>query len=186
MNIPNDSRAINDLIADATYIAERSKHPLAWHAVQQLQQLRNPLHKVAERAEARAAVNALYMRPGFSCGTPAYEGILDDVDALAMALETYLDNDPICEEARSFGRVAVETAIDQQREYESLDYAIYCHHINACDTLAEVFHALRGDLRFVAARDALDQGFREALAGVTVKPDGLITAIGLQSVSYDI
>lgn len=164
MNIPTDNRAINDLIADATYIAERSKHPLAWHAVQQLQQLRNPLHTAAEREEARAAVNALYMRPGFSYGDCLYDGVLDDLDLLTMALDTYLDNDPICAEAASFGRAAVETAIDQQREYDSLDYAIYCHHLNACDTLGEVFHTLFGDLRFVAARNALDAGFRAALA----------------------
>lgn len=171
MQIPTDT-VIEKLISDAQYIAECSKHPLAWHAVQQLQQLRNPQHTAAEREEARAAVNALYMRPGFSYGDCLYDGVLDDLDLLTMALETYLDNDPICAEARAFGAGAVDTAIDQQSEYDSLDYAIYCHHLNACDTLGEVFHALRGDLRFTAARDALDQGFRAALAARGIDYNG--------------
>lgn len=173
MNIPNDNRAVNGLIADATYIAERSKHPLAWHAVQQLQQLRNPLHTAAERQAAYDAVAYLFSRPDFSYGTPAYDGAIEDAAAVELATARYIfDGDPICAEARAFGAGAVDTAIDQQREYDSLDYAIYCHHLNAHDTLGEVFHALRGDLRFTAARNALDAGFRAALAARGIEYNG--------------
>lgn len=170
MNIPTDT-AIERIIADATYIAERSKHPLAWHAVQQLQQLRAPLHTAAERRAAYDAVAALYTRRGFSNGDCVYEGVVDDMDCLMLALERYLDSgDPIVAEARAFGYGAVEmaiaayTAIDQAHEYESLDYALYCHHLNACDTLREVFSALHGDGRFDDARNAIDAGFNAALA----------------------
>lgn len=173
MQIPTDN-IINKLISDAQYIAERSKHPLAWHAVQQLQQLRNPLHTAAERQAAHDAVAYLYTRPGFSYGECVYDGVIDDLDLLMMAVERYIfDGDPIAAEARAFGAGAVETAIDQQREYDSLDDALYSHHLNAHDTLAEVFHALRGDGRYQDAWHALEAGFRDALAERGIKLNGL-------------
>ena len=172
MNIPTDT-AIERIIADATYIADRSKHPLAWHAVQQLQQLRAPLHTADDRRAAYDAVGYLYTRPGFSYGECVYEGVLDDLDSLVLAFERYLDSgDPIVAEARACGYGAVETAIDQAHEYESLDYALYCHHLNACDTLGEVFGALRGDSRFDDARQAIDAGFNAALAARGIDYNG--------------
>lgn len=172
MNIPTDT-AIERLIADATYIAECSKHPLAWHVVQQLQQLRAPLHTEAERRAAYDAVVALYSRPGFSYGDCVYEGVIDDLDSLMIAVERYLDSgDPIVAEARAFGYGAVETAIDQAHEYASLDYALYCHHLNACDTLGEVFYELRGDGRFDDARHAIDAGFYAAIAARGIDYNG--------------
>ena len=164
MNIPTDT-AIERIIADATYIAERSKHPLAWHAVQQLQQLRAPLHTAAERRAAYDAVAALFGRPGFSYGTPAYDGAIADADALELAMSRYLyDGDPIVAEAFAFGHGAVETAIDQAYAYESLDAALDCHYQNAHDTLGEVFGALRDDGRYQDAWHALEAGFRDQIA----------------------
>lgn len=172
MNIPTDT-VIMQILADATYIAERCKNPLAWHAVQQIQQLVNPMHTAAERREAYDAVSYLYGRPGFSHGTPVYDGVRDDLDALESAMSRYLyDGDPIVAEALAFGSGAVETAIDQAHDYESLDYALYCHHLNACDTLREVFGALRGDSRYDDARQAIDAGFNAALAARGINYNG--------------
>ena len=172
MNIPTDT-AIERIIADATYIAERCKNPLAWHAVQQLQQLRAPMHTAAERRAAYDAVSYLYGRPGFSHGTPVYEGVRDDLDALESAMSRYLyDGDPIVAEARAFGAGAVETAIDQAYAYESLDAALDCHYQNAGDTLREVFGALHGDSRYEDARHAIDAGFNAALAARGINYSG--------------
>jgi len=163
MNIPTDTN-IERIITDATYIAKRSDHALAWHAVQQLQQLRAPLHTQVERNAALDAVSKLYATRGFSFGDCVYDGVIDDLDDLMLKLERYMDNDPIVAEARACGYGAVETAIDQAYAYESLDYALYCHHLNACDTLGEVFYELRGDGRFDDARHAIDAGFYAAIA----------------------
>jgi len=164
MQIPEDT-VIEKLISDAQYIAERSKHPLAWHAVQQMEQLRHPLHTAAERQAAYDAVAALFGRPGFSYGTPAYDGAIEAADALEQATARYIfDGDPICAEARAFGAGAVDTAIDQAYAYATLDEALYSHHLNAHDTLGEVFHALRGDGRYQDAWHALEAGFRDQLA----------------------
>ena len=172
MDIPKDT-VIEKLVADAQYIAERSKSPLAWHAVQQLQQLRNPLHTAAERQAAYDAVSYLYGRPGFSHGTPAYDGAIADADALERATAHYIfDGDPIADEARAFGYGAVETAIDQAYAYESLDAALDCYYQNAHDTLGEVFGALRGDGRYQDAWHALEAGFRDALAERGIEYNG--------------
>ena len=172
MNIPTDT-VIMQILADATYIAERCKNPLAWHAVQQIERLVYPLHTADDRRAAYDAVSYLYGRPGFSHGTPVYEGVRDDLDALELAVSRYLDDgDPIVAEALAFGYGAVETAIDQQGEYESLDYALYCHHLNAHDTLGEVFGALRGDSRYDDARHAIDAGFNAALAARGIDYNG--------------
>lgn len=168
MNIPKDTD-IERIITDATYIAKRSDHALAWHAVQCLQQLRAPLHTQAERNAAFDAVNKLYATRGFSFGDCVYDGVIDDLDDMMLALERYMDKDEIAAEAAAFGFGAVETAIDQQDEYTSLDDALCSGWENAVDTLAEVFSALRGDSRYDNAYRAMERAFRKALAarGVT-------------------
>jgi hypothetical protein len=159
MDIPKDTN-IERIITDATYIAERSNHPLAWHLVQQLQQLRAPLHTNVERQAVYDAVAALYCMP-----RAHNTAMLDDATyALIDTVHDYLEADAIVAEARACGYGAVETAIDQAHDYDSLDYALYCHHLNACDTLGEVFHSLRGDGRFDDARHAIDAGFNAAIA----------------------
>jgi len=163
MNIPTDTN-IERIITDATYIAQRSDHALAWHAVQCLQQLRAPLHSQVERNAAFDAVSKLYTTPGFSFGACVYDGVIDDLDDLALALERYMDNDAIAAEAASFGRVSVDTAIDQQGEHDSLDEALCSYWENAPDTLFEVFGALHGDSRYDNAYRAMERAFREALA----------------------
>jgi hypothetical protein len=162
MNIPTDTN-IERIIIDATYIAKRSDHALAWHAVQQLQQLRAPLHTQVERNAAFDAVNKLYATRGFSFGDCVYDGVIDDLDDLMLAVERYMDNDTIAAEAAAFGAGAVETAIDQQGEHESLDDALCSGWENAGDTLWEVFSALHGDGRYDNAWRAMDRAFREAL-----------------------
>jgi hypothetical protein len=94
MNIPTDTN-IERIITDATYIAKRSDHALVWHAVQQLQQLRAPLHTQVERNAAFDAVSKLYATRGFSFGDCVYEGVIDDLDDLMLKLERYIENDPI-------------------------------------------------------------------------------------------
>jgi hypothetical protein len=173
MNIPTDT-VIEQIIADATYIAKRSNHALAWHAVQCLQQLRAPLHTQAERNAALDAVSRLYATPGFTSPIyhadgrveDAYDCSQDDLDDLLTKFERYMDNDTIAAEAAAFGAGAVETAIDQQDEgnYTSLDDALCSGYENACDTLSEVFHALRDDGRYVAAYRAMERAFRDRLA----------------------
>ena len=163
MEIPKDT-VIESLLSDAQHIAERSNHSLAHHAVQCLQQLRKPLHTQAERNAAFAAVSSLYCQPGFSYGTPVYEGVIDDLDDLESKLAVYLDADTIAAEAAAFGRGAVGSAIDQQREHDSLDEALCSYWENAADTLAEVFHSLRDDGRFVVAYRAMERAFRDELA----------------------
>jgi len=157
MDIPKDTQ-IERLITDATHIAKRSNHPLAWHAVQCLQQLRAPLHTQAERNAAYDAVSALYGR-----------GDDDALDDLATKLERYLDNDTIAAEAACFGRISVDTAIDQQRAHDSLDVALCSYWENAADTLGEVFGRLHGDTRYDLAYRAMERAFRDALSnhGVT-------------------
>lgn len=168
MDIPKDNQ-IERLIADATHIAKRSNHPLAWHAVQCLQQLRAPLHTQAERNAVFDAVNKLYATRGFSFGDCVYDGVIDDLDDLMLALERYMADDTIAAEAASFGRLSVDTAIDQQSAYTSLDDALCSNWENAVDTLAEVFGALRDDSRYDNAYHAMERAFRDALAqrGVT-------------------
>tara|TARA_R110000868_G_scaffold43655_5_gene146635 strand:+ start:544 stop:1071 length:528 start_codon:yes stop_codon:yes gene_type:complete len=173
VEIPKDT-VIEKLISDAQHIAERSKHPLAWHAFQQLERLMDPLHTAADRQAAYDAVAYLFGRPGFSYGTPAYDGAIADADALELATFRYItDGDPICAEARAFGAGAVDTAIDQAYAYATMDDALYSHHQNAHDTLGEVFHSLRGDGRYQAAWHALEAGFRDALAERGMKLNGL-------------
>jgi hypothetical protein len=162
MHIPTDTN-IERIITDATYIAKRSDHALAWHAVQQLQQLRAPLHTQVERNAAFDAVSKLYTTRGFSFGDCAYEGVIDDLDDLMLRLARYMDNDAIAAEAAAFGAGAVETAIDRQGEHESLDDALYSYQINAFDTLREVFGSLHGDGRYANAWRAMDRAFRAAL-----------------------
>lgn len=162
MNIPTDTN-IERIITDTTYIAKRSDHALAWHAVQQLQQLRAPLHTQFERDAALDAVSKLYATRGFSFGDCVYDGVIDDLDDLMLKLERYMDSDLIATEAAAFGAGAVETAIDQQGAYTSLDDALYSYLINAFDTLAEIFGALHGDSRYDNAWRAMDRAFREAL-----------------------
>jgi hypothetical protein len=163
MNIPKDTN-IEQIIADATYIAKRSDHALAWHAVQCLQQLRAPLHTQVERNAAFDAFSKLYATPGFSFGECVYDGVLDDLDDLMLKLERYMDNDTISAEAAAFGAGAVETAIDQQGAYTSLDDALCSGWENAADTLWEVFGELHGDGRYNNAYRAMERAFREALA----------------------
>jgi hypothetical protein len=172
MHIPTDT-VIERIITDATYIAKRSNHALAWHAVQQLQQLRAPLHTQAERNAALDAVSKLYSAPGFTSPIyhadgrveDAYDCSQDDLDDLMLQLERYLDNDTIAAEAAAFGAGAVETAIDQQDEgnYTSLDDALCSGWENAADTLWEVFGALHGDSRYDNAYRAMERAFRKAL-----------------------
>jgi hypothetical protein len=163
MNIPKDTN-IERIITDATYIAKRSDHALAWHAVQCLQQLRAPLHTQVERNAAFNAVSKLYVTPGFSFGACVYNGVIDDLDDLALKLERYMDNDTIAAEAAAFGAGGVDFAIDQQGAYTSLDDALCSYWENAGDTLYEVFGALRGDSRYDNAYRAMERAFREALA----------------------
>jgi hypothetical protein len=163
MDIPKDTN-IERIITDATYIAKRSNHALAWHAVQQLQQLRAPLHTQVERNAAFDAVSRLYATRGFSFGDCVYDGVIDDLDDLMLKLERYMDSDTIAAEAASFGRVSVDTAIDQQGAYTSLDDALCSNWENAADTLFEVFGALHGDSRYDNAWRAMERAFREALA----------------------
>jgi hypothetical protein len=158
MEIPTDTN-IERIITDATYIAKRSNHALAWHAVQCLQQLRAPLHTGIERQAAFTAAHALYRLPR------AHETALleDAVYELIDRVADYLETDPIAVEAAAFGAGAVETAIDQQGEYESLDDALYSYQINAFDTLADVFGALHGDSRYDNAYHEMDRAFRAAI-----------------------
>jgi len=162
MNIPTDT-VIERIITDATYIAKRSEHALAWHAVQCLQQLRAPLHAQSERNAAFDAFSRLYATPGFSFGDCVYDGVIDDLDDLMLKLERYMDDDTIAAEAASFGRVSVDTAIDQQGAYTSLDDALCSGWENAVDTLYEVFGALHGDSRYDNAYRAMERAFRAKL-----------------------
>jgi len=163
MNIPTDT-VIMQILADAQYIAERSKNALACHAFQQIERLVCPLHTQVERDAAFDAVSKLYTTPGFSFGACVYDGVIDDLDDLALALERYMDKDTIAAEAASFGCLSVDTAIDQQNAYTSLDDALCSNWENAADTLFEVFGALHGDSRYDNAYRDMERAFRESLA----------------------
>jgi hypothetical protein len=159
MNIPKDTN-IESTIAAAESYARASNHALVWHLVQQLQQLRAPLHTGAERQAAFDAADALYLH----LPRASEAALLDDAAyALIERVADYVENDPIVAEAAAFGAVAVETAIDQQGEHESLDDALYSYQINAFDTLGDVFGALHGDSRYDNAWHAMDRAFRAAL-----------------------
>jgi hypothetical protein len=170
MDIPKDDQ-IERLVSDATHIATRSNHPLAWRAVQQLQKLRAPLHTQVERSAAFDAVMHLYVTPGFTSSIyhpdgrveDAYDSSQDDLDDLMMALERYMDNDAIAAEAASFGRISFDEAIDQQAAYPSLDEALCSSWENAADTLDEIFGVLRGDIRYDNAWRAMERAFRAKL-----------------------
>jgi len=125
MNIPTDIN-IESTIAAAESYARASNHALVWHLVQQLQQLRAPLHTGAERQAAFNAADALYLHLPRASET----ALLDDAAySLIERVADYIENDPIVAEAAAFGAGAVETAIDQQGEYESLDDALYSYQI---------------------------------------------------------
>ena len=159
MDIPTDTN-IERIITNAESYARASNHALVWHLVQCLQQLRAPLHTGVERQAAFDAADALYLH----LPRASEAALLDDAAyALIERVADYVENDPIVAEAAAFGAVAVETAIDQQGEHESLDDALYSYQINAFDTLGDVFGALHGDSRYDNAWHAMDRAFRAAL-----------------------